>query len=691
MLKNKIINFASCGLIAGSLLLSGCSKSADTAETPAVIAIDVANMDQTVSPGENFFTYSNGSWMKANPIPEEQSQWGSFGILAEDVKKELRGLVEEAAKTSGDKGTAKQQIGDFYKSGMDTNAIEQLGFTPIQPDLEIISKITTPDEWLNAVYVFQSKAIGPLFSFWGGQDDKNSVQVIAQFGQGGLGLGNRDYYLEKDKTTEEIRVKYVKHIENMLKLIGVEKPDVAAKCVMEFETKLAKISMTNVEQRDPFKIYYKMTPAELQAKFAYINWDSYFKAMDIPYPKEFNITSMPFFNGLGNAIKTTDLETLKCYLTWCVVNDAASALSTPFVNEDFDFYGKTLSGQEKLDERWKRVLNNINYALGQPLGQIYVEKFFPPESKARMLDLIANLRSSLENRIKNLDWMGDATKAKALEKLHSIVVKVGYPDKWEDYSKLEVTPDNYFQNCVNASMFAYRKMLSEIDKPYDKEKWGMSPQTVNAYYSPNSNEIVFPAGILQPPFFYKDGDDAVNYGAIGVVIGHEITHGFDDQGRNYDKDGNLNTWWTPEDGAKFEAKAKAFGEQYGRYTFPQLDEKGITPNHITPALTMGENIADLGGVTISYDALQMALKKKPQADSIDGFTPTQRFFLAYSQVWRQNIRNEALANRLKNDPHSPGDARVNVVVPNIPAFYDAFGVKEGDKLYLSPDQRAIIW
>lgn len=687
MQMKKIISLTLGVLCAVTLIFTGCNnKKADTAKEPVVVAIDTNNLDKSVNPGDNFFLYSNGAWMKNNPIPAEQSRWGSFNILDEDLKKNLREIVENAAKESGAKGTPKQQIGDFFTSGMDTNTIEKLGYDPIKPELEMINKITNKAEWYAAVNALQANTVGPLFSFWGSQDDMNSSQVIAQFGQGGIGLGNRDYYLEKDKRSEDLRKAYVLHIGNMLKLIGAADAEKKSAAIMAFETELAKISMTNVEQRDPHKCYNKMTPEEFKKKFAYINWDNYFKAWDIPFPKEINVTSMPFFNGLGKVIEKTDVATLKDYLTWCVVNDAASLLSSNFVNTSFDFYGKVFSGKQKIDERWKRVLGVVSGSLDEPLGQLYVQKYFPPEAKERMLELVGNIRKALGNRIKNLDWMSQETKAKALEKLEAIRVKIGYPDKWEDYSSIVISKNSYFQNCLNASKYAYKKMLSEIDKPYDNEKWHMSPQTVNAYYSPNSNEIVFPAGILQPPFFYKDGDDAVNYGAIGVVIGHEITHGFDDQGCQFDKNGNLSNWWTKEDSEKFNAKAKKFGEEFARYTYPQLENAAINPE-----LTMGENIADLGGVTISYEALQMALKAKPQNKLIDGFTQAQRFFLAYSQVWRQNVRDEELSKRLKDDPHSPGDARVNVIVPNHPAFYEAFGVKEGNKMYLKPEERIMIW
>jgi putative endopeptidase len=690
MFKKQLLMVAACGLISGSLIFTGCKNEAKVEASGAkIVAIDSNNMDKSVKPGDDFFLYSNGGWMKSTPIPAEQSRWGTFNILQEETNVNLRELVEEAAKIGGEKGTAKQQIGDFFKSGMDTATINKKGFQPIEEDLNIVKNIASKEDWIEKFNYLNSKTISPLFYLYAGQDDKNSSMVIANLAQGGLGLGNRDYYTEKDAKSEELRGKYVKHIENMFKLIGMENAENAAKGVMEFETKLANISMTNVERRDPFKTYNKIPIADLKKITPVINWDNYFAALNVPVPAEINVTSMPFFQGLTKAINSTDLEALKNYFTWNILNETSSLLSEDFVNERFDFFGKTFSGAQKIDERWKRTLNLVSGQLGDVLGQIYVEKYFPPEAKTRMEELVKNVRIALEGRIKNLDWMGEETKAKALEKLAAISVKVGYPDKWDDFSKIEITPDNYYQNCLNASLFHTKKMLDEIGKPYDKNKWHMSPQTVNAYYSPNSNEIVFPAGILQPPFFYKDGDDAVNYGAIGVVIAHEITHGFDDQGRNFDKNGNLVEWWTKEDAERFTEKTKVLSAQYAKYAYPQLGENVF----INPDLTVGENIADLGGVTISYDAFlrtEQGGKAQSTEVAIDNFTPAQRFFLAYSQVWRQNIRDEELSRRLKDDVHSPGDARVNGILPNIPAFYEAFAVKEGDKMYLHETERALI-
>ncbi len=686
MLKTKLTKIAA-GVLVSAVALTGCgTKDKQEVETPEVEqAIVLSNLDTTVAPGDNFFKYANGGWMASTPIPAEQSRWGSFNILQEKNNENLKNIVEKAASEKNEKGTPNQLIGDFFKSGMDTATINKLGYTPIEAQMKAILAITNFDEAMDQFYALLSETVTPLFGMWAGQDDKNSTMVIAQLGQGGLGLGNRDYYVEDDARSKELRTKYVEHIAKMFKLVGQENVEARAQAIMDFETKLAHSSMTMVEQRDPFKIYNKMSIDELKKLVPVIDWDRYFKTLNIPVPAEINVTSMPFFKALTNNVKSADINVLKDYFLWNLIAESSSYLSKDFVDQNFDFWGKTFQGKQKLDVRWKRILRVVSGSLGEALGQLYVEKYFPPAAKTRMEELIKNIRGALSERINKLDWMSDETKAKAQEKLAAIRVKVGYPNKWIDYSSVDIAPDKYFQNVINASKFAYSEMLADIGKPYDKEKWHMSPQTVNAYYSPNSNEIVFPAGILQPPFFFKDADDAVNYGAIGVVIAHEITHGFDDQGKNYDKEGNLTDWWTKEDAAKFAAKAKQYGEEWANYKYPDVSADA----HINPDLTMGENIADLGGVTLSITAFNKLIEGK-QIEPIDGFTPLQRFFLSYAQVWRQNIRTEELARRLKDDVHSPGDARVNVVLSNIPQFYTTFNIKDG-KMFLAPEKRVVIW
>lgn len=500
-----------------------------------------------------------------------------------------------------------------------------------------------------------------------------------------LGLPDRDYYTENDERTQKIRDDYTKLIVKLFSLSGEDKNEAKEKAqkILNFETILAKNSLTRLELRNPFTTYNKMSVDKLQKLSPSINWENYFEKVGIDSLKDFNVRTTNFFKQLSEIIDNTDINILKTYLSWNTIIDASSYLSSDFEKAVFNFYGKSLSGQQKMRPRWKRVLGVTNGALGEAVGKLYVEKYFPKEAKDRMLKLIENLRTAFEKRISNLDWMSDITKEKAISKLKGITVKVGYPDKWKDYSKLEIKENSYYENIINARKFSFNRNIQKLGKPYDKSEWGMTPQTVNAYYSPNSNEIVFPAAILQAPFFDMNADDAVNYGAIGVVIGHEMTHGFDDQGKNYDIEGNLNSWWTKEDSAKFANRTQVLVNQYSNYT--ELDSLKVNGK-----LTLGENIADLGGLNISWDAYQMTNEAK-ENKSIDGFTPAQRFYLAYSKVWRQTILPEELMRRLKEDVHSPGDARVNVPLFNLETFYKAFNITEKDKLYKPKDKRAIIW
>jgi len=663
----------------------GCTNQKDSQMTQFK-AIDPSNMDTTVKPGDNFFLYANGNWMKKNPMPDEYSRWGSFNVLEDENNERLKTILETAQKnTNAPKGSIEQQIGSFYTSGMDSNKINQLGIEPIKPLLEKINSIKTLTDLQDAISYLHSYEIFPVFYLFSSPDEKNSNMVITQLYQGGLGMHNRDYYTLDDAQSKELRIKYVEYISKMYE-ISKENPNPAAvsKAIMDMETKIANNSMTLLEQRNPQNVYHKMTISDLQKLTPNFDWTKYFSTVGLQNPGDINVAQPEFFKAFNKMLKDQPLDTWKEYLKWNVINSLSPYLSDEYVNQHFEFYGKTFSGNKKILPRWKRVLGLINGEMGEALGQLYVKQYFPPEAKQKMIVLVGNLKAAFHDRIQKLDWMGDSTKQKAIEKLAAMNVKVGYPDKWRDYSKLEITQDNYIQNILNANKFDMEFTLSKIGKAPDRTEWGMTPQTVNAYYNPNMNEIVFPAGILQPPFFSKDADDAVNYGGIGGVIGHEMTHGFDDQGRQYDKNGNLAEWWTKEDAEKFNAKTKALIDEYNNYT--ELDTF-----HINGALTLGENIADLGGITISYDALQRALKQNPPKDKIDGFTPTQRYLLSWAQVWRQNIRPEELKKRLKDDVHSPGDARVNVVVSNLDIFYDAFNVKPGDKLYRTPENRVKIW
>ncbi len=648
-------------------------------------AFDVKNMDKSVSPGSDFFRYVNGNWMKNNPIPDDESRWSAFNVLNEDNQAKLKSLFEEAAS-----GTHKDaiwtKIGNFYKSGMNTDLIEKNGSEPLKPFLQKINQSKSLKDVIEVSSYFNSYGISTFFSYWVGPDDKNSSVNIFSFYQGGLTLPERDYYIDEDERMIDVRKKYSAHITNMFKLINFpEDASIkAGEIVLKIETDIANVSRTNVALRDPEKNYSRIKFLAFQSNFSNFDLNIFFKTIGINNPYDMNVGQPDFFDGLNKIITKYSVEDWKIFLTWRLLTESAPNLSSNFVNENFDFFGKTLSGIPTMKDRWKRVLNSVNGMLGEPVGKIYVEKYFPKESKEKMLDLVENLRASLKNRLENVDWMAKETKVKAVEKLAKMRVKIGYPDKWKDFSKLEISDNNYFQNILNSSKFLLQDNLSKNGNEVDKDEWHMTPQTINAYYSPNGNEIVFPAAILQAPFFDVKADDAINYGAIGVVIGHEMTHGFDDQGRSYDVSGNLKDWWTKEDAENFTKKSKVLIDQFNSY-------KVINDMTINGELTLGENIADFGGLKVSVDALKMKLKNKMDSPKIDGFSPLQRFFLSYAQIWRQNIRDEELINRLKGDVHSPGEYRVNGGVVNIPEFYDAFGIKSSDKLFVKPENRAYIW
>lgn len=656
-------------------------KSAKT----TVKAVDPTYMDLNVKPGDDFFLYSSAGWMKSHPVPDDKTQYGSFSELMDKNQEQIKSLIQEAADENAPKGSIAQKIGDFYSSGMDTASINSLGYEPIKPDLKAIDDLKSKDDIMLQIGKMQKEGISPLLHFFGTQDDQNSSMVIANFYQGGLGLPDRDYYISKDARSEEMRKDYVEHIQKMFSLINYsqEESQKMAEDIMAFETRLANASLTRLENRDPYRTYNKMTTSELQKMAPEAQWQQLFDGIGIEDPGDINVRQPEFIKEVAKMVKEEPLNTWKSYLKWNILNRTASYLSSEFENADFDFYGTALRGQKVQKPRWKRVLNTTNASMGEAIGKLYVEKYFPPEAKERMLKLVENLRLALGNRIDHVDWMTDSTKALAHEKLNAINVKIGYPDKWLDYTTLDIEPGKYMENIRAANIFAVNDNLSKIGKPYDKSEWGMTPQTVNAYYSPNSNEIVFPAAILQTPFFFMDEDDAVNYGAIGVVIGHEMTHGFDDQGRNYDKNGNLQNWWSDADAKAFKEKTQLLVDQYSAY--PQLDTL-----HVDGELTLGENIADFGGLNIAWDAFQKTAESK-STEKIDGFTPQQRFFLSYAGVWRQNILDKELARRLKEDVHSPGEARVNVPLYNIDAFYDAFGIKEDAKRYRAPQDRAVVW
>ncbi len=669
--------------------LNSCEKkdTGESKDTMAVKALDRANMDTSVSPGENFFIYANGGWMKNHKIPDDKARYGAFDELNDANLIKLKKLMDEAAAgTKAADGSIMKKIGDFYASGMDTAAIEAAGITPLNEDFAKIEAIKTTGDLLNQLSYMHSETTFPLFNIFSGQDEKNSEMVITNLWQGGLGLPDRDYYTSDDKRSKEIRIAYLDHLEKMFVLLGDDagKAKAEAKTVMDIETRMAKASMKRVDMRDPHKVYHKMNIDELENLSSNINWKNYFTGIGLADPGDINVGQPEFFKELSAMIKDVSIDDWKTYLRWNLINDAASHLSSAFEKQNFEFYGKVMSGKKEMQPRWKRVLGAVNGSLGEAVGEIYVKKYFPPEAKKQMLELVGNLKKSLKNRIENLEWMGDSTKQQALAKLSTINVKIGYPDKFRNYDGVEVSRDSYLKNLTAASKFNFRYKLNKIGKPVDRDEWHMNPQTVNAYYNPNLNEIVFPAAILQPPFFTLGADDAVNYGAIGVVIGHELTHGFDDQGRQYDKNGNLEDWWTEKDTEKFNGRVQKLIDLYDSFN-------AIEDLTVNGKLTLGENIADLGGVTVAYQALHEALKKHPAPAEIDGFTPDQRFFLSYAQVWRQNIRDKELKRRLKEDVHSPGRFRTNGALMNFEPFYKAFNIKPNDKMYLDKDKRAVIW
>ena len=657
-----------------------CNDKEQKQEEPA---INLANLDQTVDPGQDFDAFANNGWKKLNPLPGDRARYGAFDQLAEVAEKQLNELVKETASSKNEKGAVADKTATLFNLGMDSAKLEQQGVAPLKPYLAEIDKITSMEDVEIAIAKLHSYGFSPLFNFYGSTDAKNSSMVIAQLSQSGIGMADRDYYVNDDPRSKDLREKYILYIGKMFSLMGIEEALSMkyAEIIMKMETRLAKASMTRLERRDPHKTYNKTTTKGLIELSPAFNWNRYFVSQGVNDPGEINLNQPDFLREVSSMLKDVPVEDWKTYLRWNLVNNTASYLSDSFVNTSFDFYGRAMSGTEQMRPRWKRVLGTTSQALSEAIGQLYVAKYFPAEAKERMVKLVENLRISLGERIKNLAWMGADTKVKALEKLNAINVKIGYPDKWRDYSKLEISDDSYVANVIRSNQFETAFNYSKINKPVDKSQWFMSPQTVNAYYSPDMNEIVFPAAILQPPFFFLKGDDAVNYGAIGVVIGHEMSHGFDDEGRKFDKVGNLTDWWTSEDSQRFDERTKVLVDQYN--SFIVLDSI-----HADGKLSLGENIADLGGLNISYQAYKLASK---ETKSIDGFTPEQRFYLAYSHVWAQNIREKEILRRTKEDPHSLGKYRVVGPLKNVPEFYAAFNIKPGQPMYLEDGLRAKIW
>lgn len=648
--------------------------------------LDLANMDTSYPACKNFYQFANGGWLKANPIPAAYSQWGSFNELADQNNDNLRKVLDDAAAhrtTSPD--PAIRKLGAFYASCMDTTAIEQAGAAPIQGELRTIKAINTPAEVQRYLISQASIGQGLLFGFGSTQDAKNSTEVIGGVYQAGIGLPDRDYYSSTDARTVALREAYVQHIANDLVLAGVPRvqADAESHRVMALETAFAAAHLSRVQLRDPVLTYNRKTPAELKALAPGFDWSGYFAAQHVPTITAIDVQNPRFLTITDSLLKAVPPSDWRAYFTWVAVRRAAPDLSTPFVNEAFAFSQK-LSGAKEQLPRYKKCIAATDGAMGQALGKAYVERYFTPEAKARAVQMVSNLKAAFRDRLASRTWMSDSTRKMAYAKLDAFTDKIGYPDKWKDYSALTVSPSNsFFANEMAVAAFDNSDDNSKIGKPVDRTRWGMSPPTVNAYYNPAMNEIVFPAGILQPPFFDPNADDAVNYGGMGAVIGHEMTHGFDDEGAQFDAQGNLRTWFTPSDLANFKTKTASYANQFDTHTI--LDSV-----HVNGKLTNGENIADLGGLTIAYAALEKALVGKPRTP-IDGFTPEQRFFLAWAQIWRNNTTPETARLRIATDPHSPGEWRTNGPLANLPEFAQAWGCKDTDPMVLSATQRAMIW
>ena len=684
-------------LIAASVALAlglvACDKAPQTAApetaavTPAktlVSGVEKENFDAGVKHTENFFYSINGTWLKNTEIPADKSNYGAFTKLYDDSQLAMRTIIETAAKKEGKvAGTDEQKLGDFYNSYMNESAIEALGVKPISADLTAIAAIKDATELATSFGQLQGMGVSIPLGWYVNNDAKNSTQYAVYLGQSGLGLPDRDYYIKDDEKSKSIRDAYVAYVKDMLTLAGVADAENAAARIMALETKIAEKQWSRVENRDADKTYNKFAAADLAKLLGGFPWADYAKAVQLDTASEIIVEQPTYFEAFGAIYKETDLQSWKDYLALRLVSEYSGKLSKAFVDRQFDFYGKTLSGTTEQQPRWKKAVNASDEVLGEIVGKLYVADHFKPEAKARMEVLVQNLIKAYHASIDTLEWMTPETKKAAHEKLNKFTPKIGYPDKWKDYSKLDIKADDLVGNYKAAAAFAYSEMRNKLGKPVDRSEWFMTPQTVNAYYNPTNNEIVFPAAILQPPFFNMDADDAVNYGGIGAVIGHELGHGFDDQGAKFDGDGNLRNWWTDADKAEFEKRGKQLVEQYNQYS-------PIEGMHVNGELTLGENIGDLGGLTVALKAYKLSLEGK-EAAVLDGFTGEQRFFISWSQVWRRKGREQYLRNMLMTDPHSPSEYRVIGIVSNIPEFYTAFDVKEGDKMYIAPEKRVKIW
>jgi putative endopeptidase len=670
-------------------LLAAFASAADNVHSAAAgttSGIETQYIDQGVRVQDDFFRYLNGKWLQSTEIPSDRSSWGTFMQLRDETQAKVRTIVEADQKKPNKKvGSDEQKIGDLYTSFMDEKKLETLGYKPLAGELQRIRALKDKRGVPALVAHLSQIGVATPYGIGVAQDAKESTKYATYIRQGGLGMPDRDYYLKMDdKRLAGIKAKYEQHVTNILALAGDKDAAAKAKAIVAFETELAKVQWTRVELRDPNKSYNKMSVEELAKLAPDYDWKAALGAAGIGNKASYVIVGQPsYVTGFNKVLQDTELETVKAYFQWQVLREFSPFLSKGFVDERFDFYGKTLSGVTEMEPRWKRGVATVEGALGEALGREYVAQHFPPERKARMEELVKNVLAAYKESIDKLDWMGPETKKEAQAKLAKFNPKIGYPNKWRDYSKLAIKKDDLVGNVMRTATFAYNRNINKLGKPIDREEWGMTPQTINAYYNSRLNEIVFPAAILQPPFFNAQADDAVNYGAIGAVIGHEIGHGFDDKGSQSDGDGNLRNWWTAEDQARFKAKTDMLVKQYNAF-------EPVPGYHVNGELTLGENIGDNSGLAIAYKAYKISLHGK-EAPVIDGLSGDQRFFMGFGQVWRSKMRDEAQINQVKTDPHSPGQFRANGTLRNQAAFYEAFGIKEGDKMYLKPEERVTIW
>lgn len=680
------------GLVAVLMCFAASSSHADSAAATITngFVIEPQTMNRSVDACSDFFEFSNGQWIKDNPIPADRSRYSAYDEVTERNLTALKAIAEEAAKNVANRNPtsspAEKIVGAYFLSGMDEAGIEAAGIKPLAQGLEQIAAIKQRSDLISVIAQQHKTGAGPLFGFYIDQDAKNTLRYITQLTQGGLGLPDRDYYLKSDAKTREIRAKYVTHLETIFGLLG-DAPDVAkhnAATVLKIETRLARASTSKIELRDPQASYHLMDLKGLGKIDPHTDWANYFNQLGLAQPGDINVGQPKFFAEAGRLLSTVSLADWQTYLRWNLAHATARDLSSAFVNANFEFYGRTLQGTKELSPRWKRVLGNIDRSVGDAMGELYVAKFFSPEAKAGVLDMVNNIKVAMHDSILKLDWMSDATKQQAIKKLDAINVKIGYPDHWRDYSSLVIDTTSYANNNMRANEFEFKRMIAKLGKPIDRNEWGMTAPTVNAYYNPTMNEIVFPAGILQPPLYHLKADLAANYGNTGATIGHEMTHAFDDEGRQFDADGNLKSWWTKDDEKNFIKRAAAIEKQFDE--FNPIDQL-----HINGKLTAGENIADLGGMKIALQALRTAVKAQPQPELIDGFTQEQRFFIANAQSFRSLARPEQLRLQLATDPHAPDYARVLAPIANMPEFTAAFSCPASTSPLRPIEKRVLIW